>query len=108
LYKVIKQNKDGRITFKFHQEARNDEGLKSDYESLFGVKTPKSITNGESKINFKRPTSKLLLSPSNFNMLIEHIDFELTPLGKIRRLNNFSKVSNFGKGMLTDFKKSNI
>jgi len=86
LYKVIKLNKDGRVTFKFHQEARNDEMLKSDYERTFGIKPPKSLTNGESSINFITPSPKLLLSPMNFNMLVENVDFRLSCLGKIERI----------------------
>jgi len=87
LYKITKLNKDGRITFKFHQEASNDDMLRTCFEQLHGVKPPKSLTNGESKVNFKIPAPKLLLSPSNFNMLIEGVDFEITTLGEIRQLN---------------------
>ncbi|MFC2106880.1 type II CRISPR RNA-guided endonuclease Cas9 [Bacteroidota bacterium] len=86
LYKVIKQSKDGRITFKFHQEARNDDKLRLDYEQRLGVKPPKSLTNGESKINFEIPYPKLLLSPSNFNMLIEGVDFKISRLGELQKI----------------------
>lgn len=85
IYKVIKMNKDGRITLKFHQEARNDDMLKKDYENIHGVKAPKSLTNGESFINFDRPFPKLLLSPSNFNFLTENIDFEIAAIGEIKQ-----------------------
>ncbi len=84
LYKVCKMNKDGRIMFKFHQEARNDESLKSDYERLYKEKAPKSLTNGYSIVNFSEPYPKLLLSPGNFNMYVEGYDFELTVTGEIR------------------------
>ncbi|TAJ09430.1 type II CRISPR RNA-guided endonuclease Cas9 [Marinilabiliaceae bacterium JC017] len=84
LYKVIKMNKDGRVAFKYHQEARNDEKLKEDYEKKYKTKAPKSLTNGESSINFETPYPKLLLSPLKFNMLIEGIDFTLSPLGEIK------------------------
>ncbi|MCF8223108.1 MAG: CRISPR-associated protein Csn1 [Bacteroidales bacterium] len=83
LYKVIKLNKDGRITFRFHQEARNDEMLKSDYEEEYNEKAPKSLTNGESKFNFQTPYPKLLLSPGGFNMLIENYDFSISVLGRL-------------------------
>ncbi|MGM0528617.1 MAG: type II CRISPR RNA-guided endonuclease Cas9 [Bacteroidota bacterium] len=86
LYKVIKLSKDGRITFKFHQEARNDDNLKKDYENQCGKKAPKSLTNGESKVNFEQPYPKLLLSPSNFNMLTEDYDFTISPLGELQKI----------------------
>lgn len=84
LYKIIKMMKDGRITFKYHQEARNDDRLKIDYENEFGEKAPKSLTNGYSCVNFEEPYPKLLLSTGNFNMLVEGYDFELTVTGEIK------------------------
>ena len=84
LYKVIKMNKDGRMTFKFHQEARNDENLKLDYEKEHGKKAPKSLTNGESLIDFTNPFPKLLLSPPRFNFIVEKYDFEITPTGELK------------------------
>jgi len=86
LYKIIKQNKDGRLAFKFQQEARNDEELKRDYEKKNNAKAPKSLTNGESKVNFNNPYPKLLLSPSNFNMLVEGYDFKINVLGQIEKI----------------------
>lgn len=84
LYKIIKMSKDGRVTFKYHQEARNDEKLKVDYENKFGEKAPKSLTNGYSCVNFEKPYPKLLLSIGNFNMYVEDYDFELTVTGEIK------------------------
>lgn len=84
LYKVVKMMKDGRVTFKYHQEARNDEQLKIDYEKMHGEKAPKSLTNGCSCVNFVVPYPKLLLSTGNFNMYVEGYDFELTVTGKIK------------------------
>lgn len=84
LYKVIKLNKDGRVGFKFHQEAQNDENLKLNYENLYGVKAPKALTDGFSKINFVAPYPKLLISLSNMNMYVEGYDFELTVTGEIK------------------------
>jgi CRISPR-associated endonuclease Csn1 len=86
LYKITKMNKDGRITFKYHQEARNDENLRLDYENEHGVKAPKSLTNGESFINFINPFPKLLLSPPNFNFIVENYDFKISSTGKIKWL----------------------
>lgn len=84
LYKVIKMMKDGRIAFKFHQEARNDERLKSDYEKVYGEKAPKFLTNGYSSIDFIKPYPKLLLSQGSLNMYVEGYDFELTVTGVIK------------------------
>ena len=84
LYKVVKMMKDGRVTFKYHQEARNDEQLKIDYEKMHGEKAPKSLTNGYSCVNFVSPYPKLLLSTGNFNMYVEGYDFELTVTGEIK------------------------
>lgn len=83
LYKVVKMNKDGRITFKYHQEARNDDSLKVDYRNEFGQNPPKSLTNGESYIDFEKPFAKLLLSPSKFKFLVEGYDFNLSETGVI-------------------------
>lgn len=86
LYKVLKMSKDGRVTFKFHQVAANDELLKDSYEIVNGMKAPKSLTNGESKVNFTNPCPKLLLTPGNFDFLINGQDFRLTVLGEIERI----------------------
>ncbi|MFV0266299.1 MAG: type II CRISPR RNA-guided endonuclease Cas9 [Draconibacterium sp.] len=86
LYKVVKMNKDGRITFKYHQEARNDETLRLDYEKEHGVKAPKSLTNGESFIDFVNPFPKLRLSPPNFNFIVENYEFKISSTGEIKWL----------------------
>jgi CRISPR-associated endonuclease Csn1 len=86
VYKVIKMNKDGRVTLKHQQVAANDDILKQIYEKEVGKKPPKSLTNGESKVNFEKVSPKLLLSPSNFNFLIEGFDFKISSLGKIVNL----------------------
>lgn len=83
LYKVTKMSKDGRVTFKFHQEARNDEGLKTSYEAKYGEKAPKLLTNGYSTIDFINPYPKLLISTGNMNIIVEGYDFELTVTGEV-------------------------
>jgi len=83
LYKITKMSKNGQVTFKYHQEARNDENLRLDYEKEFGVKAPKSLTNGESFIDFVNPFPKLLLSPPNFNFIVENYDFKISSTGDI-------------------------
>lgn len=83
LYKVIKMNKDGRVTLKLHSEARNDELLRQDYALMHNTKAPKSLTNGESYINFDNPFPKLLLSPSKFSFIVEGFDFKINVTGKL-------------------------
>ena len=83
LYKVTKMFKDGRMTFKFHLESRNDEKLKEDYKRQFGEEAPKALTNGFSSVNFDSPYSKLLLSRDNFNFLAEGYQFNIMPSGKV-------------------------
>jgi CRISPR-associated endonuclease Csn1 len=87
LYKVTKMDKDGRITFKFHQEARNDESLKLDYEKEYETKPPKTLTNGESFVDFVKPFPKVRLSPPNFNFIVEDYDFKISTTGEIKWLN---------------------
>ena len=84
LYRVIKMQKDGRITFKYHQEARNDEYIKADYEKLKGEKAPKLLTSGYSSVNYADPYPKLCISVGNMNMCVEGYDFELTVTGDIK------------------------
>ena len=82
LYKLVKMSKNGQTTFSFHQEARNDEGLKTDYEKENGTKG--SLTNGYSSVDFQNPHPKLLLTPGNMDMLVEGHDFILTVTGEIK------------------------
>ena len=75
---------DGRITFKHHQEARNDEAIKATYERNHGEKAPKLLTTGYSYVDFNNPFPKLCLSPSSMNMCVEGYDFDLTVTGEIK------------------------
>lgn len=84
MYKVIKMQNDGRITFKHHQEARNDEAIKVAYERDYGEKAPKLLTTGYSYVDFNNPFPKLCLSPSSMNMCVEGYDFNLTVTGEIK------------------------
>lgn len=84
LYKCTTMSKDGRIVFKYHQEARSDENLKNDYEEQHQKKAPSSLRKGESHVNFEKPFPKLVLSPSSFNMLVEGYDFRISVLGEIK------------------------
>ena len=90
LYKVIKMGKDGRITFKFHLEARNDKMLKDDYENKYEKPAPVSLTSGESYFNYENPFPKLFLRPLKFNFLIEKRDFILSPAGEIIKIEKYA------------------
>lgn len=72
LYKVTAMAAEGRVQFLFHQEARNQKTL----TALYGA--------GASQFCQSNPSPKLRLSVSNFNMLVEGYDFELTVAGEIK------------------------
>jgi len=70
LYKVNRffSSITGQIQFQHHSEARQD----------------KELGYGGSSIDFNNLTPRYLLSPINFNFLIEGKDFEISPLGDIK------------------------
>lgn len=72
LYKVTAMAAEGRVQFLFHQEARDQKTL----TALYGA--------GASQFRQSNPSPKLRLSVSNFNMLVEGYDFELTVTGEIK------------------------
>lgn len=72
LYKVTAMAAEGRVQFLFHQEARDQKTL----TALYGA--------GASQFCQSNPSPKLRLSVSNFNMLVEGYDFELTATGEIK------------------------
>lgn len=72
LYKVTGLNKDGRIIFTFHQEAREDKAIKA--ECGMGI----------SKVDVRKPMARLRLSLSNIKICVEGYDFELTVTGEIK------------------------
>ncbi|MEI6141703.1 MAG: type II CRISPR RNA-guided endonuclease Cas9 [Mariniphaga sp.] len=83
LYVITGFEKDGRIRFLYHSEARDDKKLTEAYPiSEFG----QNGKNGFSSINWDKPWPKLKLSKDNLNMLIENKDFEIKPDGEIRFL----------------------
>jgi hypothetical protein len=79
--------KDGRIRFTYHSEARDDKKLMQAFPenglNNEGKTYGKSGKNGFSSINWATPWPKLKLSIGNLNMLIENKDFEITPDGEI-------------------------
>ncbi|MAM33799.1 MAG: hypothetical protein CMH28_01850 [Micavibrio sp.] len=77
-YKVVKFEKDGRIVFEHHSNAKDDNALKE----LAG-EHGKSIYNGFSTINFEAPWPKLKLSRGNLDLLIECVDFDQDETGKL-------------------------
>ena len=72
LYKVTSLEKDGRIQFLFHQEARKQEVL----TSIYG--------KGDSSFNVISTSPKLRINISNLNIFVESYDFELTVTGEIK------------------------
>ncbi|WP_233898309.1 type II CRISPR RNA-guided endonuclease Cas9 [Tenacibaculum piscium] len=90
LYKIKTINKDGRVKYVYHQEARNEERVKEDYFTAKNIKPPKSLTNGFSEFNFINIDEKylpfLLLSKEKHRYLIENVDFKITTIGKIVKL----------------------
>jgi CRISPR-associated endonuclease Csn1 len=82
LYNIIKFEKDGRIVFGHHLDARSDNQLRS-LEAEYG----KSIYNGFSSVNFEKPWPKLKLAPSSFSFLVQGKDFQIQTSGEIEILN---------------------
>ncbi|MBL4905784.1 MAG: type II CRISPR RNA-guided endonuclease Cas9 [Flavobacteriaceae bacterium] len=88
LYRVRKMSGDGRVTFQYQQEARNDEKMKEDYKSKHHTNPPASLTNGISKLDFENGIqAKYLLSTGNMSVAIEGVDFTISPLGEINKIN---------------------
>ena len=79
LYKVVKFESTGRITFRRHLEARASVVLAKDLADAGKHKA------GESSIDFVRPHELLLLSPGVYfgNMLFEGIHFKMMLDGTI-------------------------
>ena len=71
LYKVVAMEKDGRIQFVYHQEARPYTELTAE------------LGKGASSYDSKSFSPKLRLSTTNMNMLVEGYDFELIVTGEI-------------------------
>lgn len=78
--KRLYQASRGNIQFQHHLEARDDEQLKKDYpKDEFGEKG----VNGFSKFTTQFIAPRLLLSPKNFNFIIEGKGFEMKIDGTI-------------------------
>ena len=72
LYKVTGMAGDGRITFTYHQEARDDKTVSAE------------CGHGASKVDTNKPVARLRLSVGNLNMYVEGHDFALTVTGEIK------------------------
>lgn len=78
--KRLYQASRGNIQFQHHLEARDEKQLLTDFpEKIFGKKG----VNGFSKFTTDFLAPRLLLSPGNFNFLVEGKDFEMNLDGKI-------------------------
>ncbi len=85
LYKTVAFEADGRIQFRIHQTAMQQSSTKKEEMTIKKHMQENNLSN--SKVNFINPVPWLRLSKTAWNFLIEGIDFNLTPLGKIERLN---------------------
>ncbi|MCX6239418.1 MAG: hypothetical protein NTY07_18015 [Bacteroidia bacterium] len=83
LYVITGFEKDGRIRFLYHSEARDDKKL---MEAFPKSEHGQNGKNGFSSINWDKPWPKLKLSKDNLNMLIESKDFKIKPDGEIQFL----------------------
>lgn len=78
--KTLADAKQGLIRFQYHLEAREDKQLTEDYPvNEFGQRGK----NGFSRFSTDFVAPRLLLSPSNFNFIIEGKDFEMKLDGTI-------------------------
>lgn len=88
LYRVRKMGGNGQVTFQYHQEARNDENMKQDYIEKHKEKAPTILTIGYSKFSIEDGINpKYQLTPGNMNMIIEGIDFNISALGEVTKIN---------------------
>ncbi len=79
--KNLADAKQGLVRFQHHLDARDDKQLSEDFpEKEFGKKG----INGFSKFSSDFVAPRLLLSPGNFNFIIEEKDFEMKLDGMIR------------------------
>lgn len=79
----------GNIQFQHHLEARDDKQLMFDFpedmmDPIMGTKCGKKGVNGFSKFSLSFAAPRLLLSPNNFNFIIEDKDFDFLPDGEVR------------------------
>ncbi|UCS91856.1 hypothetical protein KZP23_14075 [Echinicola marina] len=79
----------GNIQFQHHLEGRDDKQLSIDFpetmiDPITGTKCGKKGINGFSKFSAAFVAPRLLLSPGNFNFIIEDKDFEMGLDGQIR------------------------
>lgn len=67
LYKLSKFDAQGRLTFRFHKEARQASDLKEVYQ-----------------VNFEKPFEQIRLQVSKLNILLENRDFKISSYGEIK------------------------
>ncbi len=70
LYKIVKFDKSGRIYFRHHTEARPATELKEVY-----------------KIDFENAGSQICLMVSAFDALVQDVDFSISSIGEIKKVN---------------------
>ena len=72
LYRVTGLEADGRVTFTFHQEARDEKQIKAE------------CGRGVTEVDMYNPAPRLRLSCKKFNICVEKYDFILTVTGEIK------------------------
>jgi CRISPR-associated endonuclease Csn1 len=69
LYKTVAIESDGRVQFRLHSTSKPDGQLEK-----------------SSSFNFETPNEKLRISKSGLNVLVEGVDFIISPTGKVQKL----------------------
>src|SRR5690606_19848908 len=83
LYKIIGFEGDGRVQFRIHQTAMQQSSMNKDEMTIAKYMQDNSLKNSE--INFNTPVPWLRLRVSKSNIIVNNIDFKITPTGKIQK-----------------------
>ncbi len=83
LYKIIGFESDGRIQFRIHQTAMQQSSQNKEEMTIVKYMKDNGLKNSE--VDFKNPVPWLRLTKGAWNFLIQGIDFNISPLGKITK-----------------------
>lgn len=86
LYVLFTIEGDGRLIFKHHMMAGNEEKIKEYCQETYGAAFENKMVKGISSFEADKVYPKLRLSAGNLNVLVEGEDFELSRLGKIQEI----------------------
>lgn len=84
LYQIKGMESDGRITLKYHKEARNDDALREQLKFQLGAAFEDNWVKGRPKFEASRQYPKLRLSPGNFNFIVSGTHFTISSAGEIK------------------------